>query len=219
MPTSLQARLLRVLAEREVLPIGAVRPIPVNIRVIAATHFDLAAMVREGRFRDDLFYRLNGAHLVLPPLRERRDLAWLVHKMLAPIAGTEDEDPNAAKASLRITPEVEERLGAHTWPGNLRELRNVIEFARAVCTEGTIDVGDLPDTLQPGEADLHTTSNQRAAIDPDDTALLIQYLRAAQWNVTAVARQLGVSRMTLYRRMKRGGIESPNRQSSRGERR
>ncbi|HTT12052.1 MAG TPA: sigma-54-dependent Fis family transcriptional regulator [Burkholderiaceae bacterium] len=216
MPIPLQARLLRVLAEREVLPVGAVRPMPVDIRVIAATHFDLAARVRDGRFRDDLYYRLNGAHLTLPPLRERRDLAWLIRRMLTPCTGEADQASPAAAVALQVSPSALARLHAHSWPGNARELRNVIEFARAVCSGGLIEVSDLPDALNPdatrGRAPTPAT-NLRLAPQTDDGALLIQYLRAAQWNVTAVARQLGVARMTLYRRMKRLGIESPNRQS------
>lgn len=203
MPRALQARLLRVLAEREVLPIGATRPVAVNIRVIAATHCNLEALVREGRFRDDLYYRLNGAHIVLPPLRERSDLGWLLDRLLRqgwPQPGAVPELSAEARAWLL----------AHRWPGNLRELRNVTEYARAVCTQGVITRADLPDSLQ-------AQPSPRAPAAPTDEATsevaqLLQQLRAARWNVTAVARQQGVSRMTLYRRMKRWGIASPNQQ-------
>ncbi len=191
MPLALQARLLRVLAEREVLPIGATRAVKVDVRVIAATHADLTARVREGRFRDDLFYRLAGAQIVLPPLRERRDLAWLVNKML------HEHDPAPA-----LSPEAEEWLRAHRWPGNLRELRNVVEYAVAMCRGGVIGVQDLPDSLL-------AAARGAGAAQPAEAQLLLQYLRAAQWNVSAVAHQMGVSRMTLYRRMKRWGIQSP----------
>ncbi len=212
MPRDLQARLLRVLAEREVLPIGATKPVPVNIRVIAATHCDLEALVREGRFRDDLYYRLNGAHIVLPPLRERCDLAWLIQRMLAA-----PSDPSGAAKSFALSSEASEWLHAHRWPGNLRELCNVIEFARAVCTDGLIEIGDLPDHLLRTDA---TRVNEGAgapnAAQPTsrDAVLLLQYLRSARWNVSAVARQLGITRMTLYRRMQRHGIESPNQMNS-----
>lgn len=208
MPRDLQARLLRVLAEREVLPIGATKPVPVNIRVIAATHCDLEALVREGRFRDDLYYRLNGAHIVLPPLRERRDLAWLIQRMLS----AQGDGSETAK-SFTLSPEASEWLHAHRWPGNLRELCNVIEFARAVCTGGLIEIDDLPDHLLRAEAPrVNAGAGAPTASQPlsPDAALLLQYLRAARWNVSAVARQLGITRMTLYRRMERYGIESPN---------
>ena len=202
MPLDLQARLLRVLAEREVLPIGATRPVAVNIRVISATHCDLEARVRERRFRDDLYYRLNGAHIALPPLRERRDLDWLIGRMLG--------DAGDGQARARLSSPAAEWLHAYRWPGNLRELRNVIEFACAVCANGVIELGDLPDDLvrrdstPPGAAPV-AGARPRSA----DAALLLQYLRAAQWNVSAVARQLGVARMTLYRRMARHGIVPP----------
>jgi len=195
MPRDLQARLLRVLAEREVLPIGATRPTPVNLRVIAATHCDLEALVRERRFRDDLYYRLNGAHLVLPPLRERRDLAWLIQRMLG-----ESAKAAGRGEAPRLSSEVSERLHAHAWPGNLRELRNVIEFACAVCGDGTIGVGDLPDGLREAEPPLLVQQAKPAA--HDERERYREALRAAQGNVSEAARRLGVSRMTFYRRMK-----------------
>jgi transcriptional regulator of acetoin/glycerol metabolism len=194
MPLALQSRLLRVLAERELLPIGATRALAVDVRVIAATHADLPALVRERRFRDDLYYRLAGAHVVLPALRQRRDLPWLVQKILR-----ERSEP------ATLSPEAEEWLRAHVWPGNLRELRNTLEFAQAMCRDGVITVGDLPDSIV-GAAERASTSGQ-----PAEALLLLQYLRAAQWNVSAVAHQMGLSRMTLYRRMKRWGIVPPAR--------
>jgi transcriptional regulator of acetoin/glycerol metabolism len=217
MPRDMQARLLRVLAEREVLPIGATRPVPVNLRVIAATNRDLQALVRQGAFRDDLYYRLNGAQITLPPLRERRDMDWVIQRLL---------DAGARADGHAVTPQLSAaaraRLHAHHWPGNLRELRNVLDFARAVCSGGCIDLEDLPDNLMGSEAAAPAPVNRPASVwhsigeRPPEAVLLLQYLRAAQWNVTAVARQLGLSRMTLYRRMHRFGIVSPNQQSDAG---
>jgi transcriptional regulator of acetoin/glycerol metabolism len=194
MPLALQARLLRVLSEREVLPVGATRPLPVNIRVIAATHAPLEARVLQGRFRDDLYYRLKGAHIELPPLRARSDLAVMVTRMLKGHA---------------ITPVALQRLLAHAWPGNLRELRNVLDYAVSLCFEDIIDLGDLPElsaTSQSGHAETPAIGTRN-----DGPEALLQALRAAQWNVSAVARQMGLARMTLYRRMKRAGIVPPNR--------
>jgi sigma-54 dependent transcriptional regulator, acetoin dehydrogenase operon transcriptional activator AcoR len=190
MPLALQARLLRVLSEREVLPVGATKPQPVNIRVIAATHAPLEALVRAGSFRDDLYYRLNGAHIPLPALRERQDRDAMIDRLLG---------GRALHADARA------RLLAHPWPGNLRELRNVLDYAATVCPQGVIGLHDLPEALAAPIA-------LSAAPMPQDDAGggLLQALRGAQWNVSAVARQLGVSRMTLYRRMKRAGIVSPN---------
>ncbi|MCK6427041.1 MAG: sigma-54-dependent Fis family transcriptional regulator [Burkholderiaceae bacterium] len=220
MPAGAQARLLRVLAEREVLPVGATRPVPVNLRVVSATHRDLEARVRAGQFRDDLYYRLNGAHLRLPPLRERRDLDWLLARLLR-------QATPAGQAVPALSPEAAQWLHAWHWPGNLRELRNVVEYACAVCSGGYIQLGDLPDALlaalqaappapaaAPGAmACPPVGAPADAALLPPQAQLLLQYLRAAQWNVSTVARQLGVARMTLYRRMKRWGLEAPNRQA------
>ena len=195
MPLALQARLLRVLSEREVLPVGATRPLPVNIRVIAATHAPLEARVLQGRFRDDLYYRLKGAHIEIPPLRARSDLAAMVTRLLKGHA---------------ITPAALQRLLAHAWPGNLRELRNALDYATSFCTEGPIDADDLPE-LQATRLPAHDAApgqDNRLNGDPD---ALLQALRAAHWNVSAVARQMGLARMTLYRRMKRAGIVPPNR--------
>jgi transcriptional regulator of acetoin/glycerol metabolism len=204
MPLPLQARLLRVLAEREVLPIGATRALKVDVRVIAATHAELQQRVREGHFRDDLYYRLAGAHLTLPPLRQRQDLPWLVQRML-----------RATPAQPQLAPEVEQLLRRHGWPGNLRELKNVIEFAAAMAGPGgTIGLAELPDSLLEA-ARASPAAGTHAAATPDGTLppeaqLLLQYLRAAHWNISAVAHQLGVARMTVYRRMKRWGIRDPH---------
>jgi transcriptional regulator of acetoin/glycerol metabolism len=216
MPAGAQARLLRVLAEREVLPVGATRPVPVNLRVVSATHRDLEARVRAGQFRDDLYYRLNGAHLRLPPLRERSDLDWLLARLLR-------QATPAGQAVPALSPEAAQWLHAWHWPGNLRELRNVVEYACAVCSGGYIQLGDLPDALlaalqaalpaQAAAPGALATAPAEAPPLPPEAQLLQQYLRAAQWNVSTVARQLGVARMTLYRRMKRWGIEAPNRQA------
>ena len=209
MPLGLQARLLRVLAERQVTPIGAARPVPVNIRVIAATHAPLEQRVREGRFRDDLYYRLNGAHFALPPLRERSDLGVMIDRLLA--AGDHLQPP------VRLAPEARALLLAHRWPGNLRELRNALDYARSVCSHGLVEPADLPDAvpLMPDQVSSPTVQGMAAgpAAPPPAAAqaeALLQLLRDAHWNVAAVARQLGCARMTLYRRMARWGIRSPN---------
>jgi transcriptional regulator of acetoin/glycerol metabolism len=196
MPLPLQARLLRVLAEREVLPIGATRAHKVDVRVVAATHADLRLRVREGRFRDDLYYRLAGAHLELPPLRARHDLPWLVQKML-----------RAQPQPVQLSAEAEHCLRHHPWPGNLRELRNVLDFAAAMAAgSGVIGLAELPDALLARSA-----AQPALPTLPAEAQLLLQYLRAARWNISAVAHQMGVTRMTIYRRMKRWGLQEPQR--------
>ncbi|MBQ0932998.1 sigma-54-dependent Fis family transcriptional regulator [Ideonella sp. 4Y16] len=193
MPLALQARLLRVLSEREVLPVGATRPVAVNIRVIAATHAPLEDLVRAGRFRDDLYYRINGAHISLPPLRERRDLAALIQRLLQGRA-------LAADALARLL--------AYRWPGNLRELKNVLDCATSVASpHGPIGLTDLPELPGLGTADRTPAPSPAPATSGGP---LLAELQAAHWNITLAARRLGVARMTLYRRMKRAGIVPPN---------
>lgn len=206
MPRELQSRLLRVLAEGEVLAIGASRPVSVDVRVISATHQSLDALMHDGRFREDLYYRLNGARFTLPPLRERTDLDWLIRKFL-------EEGDDSARPTVTLSAGARERLHRHDWPGNLRELCNALRYARAVCSNGVIEIDDLPEGLShvamPDDAPRAVEAFDPHRLPPEGM-LLMQYLRAASWNLSAVARQIGVSRMTLYRRMARYGIQSPN---------
>ncbi|KOC89296.1 sigma-54-dependent Fis family transcriptional regulator [Winslowiella iniecta] len=192
MPLALQSRLLRVLAEREVLPVGASRPIPIDVRVISASHHPLQQRVDSGHFRADLYYRLNGARITLPPLRERSDLDALIDTLLA--------------ARYGISAAARHCLQQHHWPGNLRELRNVLDYACEMAEQGWIEPHDLPEELQVSATTAIFASPQPQCAEAEQ---LLQSLRAAQWNRAAVARQLGISRMTLYRRMQRLGIRSP----------
>jgi transcriptional regulator of acetoin/glycerol metabolism len=241
MPRELQSRLLRVLAEGEVLAIGASRPVKVNVRVISATHHPLDQLISGGGFREDLYYRLNGARLVLPPLRERSDLDWLVEKFLAVPEG---------EPGFTLAEPARAQLRRHRWPGNLRELRNALEYARAVCSGRHIEADDLPEGIgapsalaayacastEPASAafedavpvstahrsetgqkeEPETEPGAQPDTLPPEAMLLLQHLRVCGWNLSAVARQLGMSRMTLYRRMARYGIQSPNRSDSAG---
>jgi sigma-54 dependent transcriptional regulator, acetoin dehydrogenase operon transcriptional activator AcoR len=193
MPLALQARLLRVLSEREVLPVGALKPLPVNIRVIAATHAPLEALVHARRFRDDLYYRLNGAHFSLPALRERADRGAMMDRMLG---------------SRTLNDAARERLMAYAWPGNLRELKNVLAYATSMSAVQTIELDDLPELHVANQPQRASNLPQLANAQAQD---LLQALRQAHWNISDVARQMGLARMTLYRRMKRAGIVPPNR--------
>ena len=171
--------------------------------------------MREGRFRDDLFYRLVGAHLHLPPLRERRDLPWLLQRMLR----EQQQEEQAESPARSLSPDAEQLLRAYTWPGNLRELHNAIAYACAVCEGGTIEIHDLPEAVlratsaaaaastSPG-GEREEGAAETAAPLCAEAQLLLQYLRASRWNISAVAHQMGLSRMTVYRRMKRWGIEA-----------
>ncbi len=206
MPLSLQARLLRVLAEREVLPLGAVNPLPVNLRVISATHQDLVQQIEAGRFRDDLYYRLNGAIFTLPPLRERQDFEWLVRRLLEPQAATPPQ----------VSPEAMRLLRQHTWPGNIRELRNVLEFAAAVCHNQWVLPQDLPEQFHPSGLvpplllNLSSEALPRTPEQERSQALEAALIRN-QWNISKTTREVGLSRATIYRHMERYGIVPPNR--------
>ncbi len=203
MPLALQTRLLRVLAEGEVLPLGAERAERVDLSVIAATHRRLGGLVAGGAFREDLYYRLCGAALHLPPLRERTDLAHLVDVVLA-------EESAALGVSAALAPAARARLLAHAWPGNLRELRNAIRLGLAMCVDGLVQADDLALQPAPG-ADVRPAATPR---EPDDTlpaAQLVDALQRHRWRVAAAAGELGVCRATVYRGMRRHGIVAPRR--------
>ena len=198
MPLSSQTRLLRVLAEREVTPIGGLRPVPVDMRVVAATHRDLTALIAAGRFREDLYFRLNSAIVTLTPLRERTDFGWLVAQLLA-------ARPMADGTERSISPDALALLEKLPWPGNIRELVNVIDFACAVAADAEVRVEDLPDqvTEPPAAPDAPATED----VSGDEaSAALRQALHRSNWNVSAAARLLGIDRTTMHRRMRRHGI-------------
>ena len=203
MPLASQTRLLRVLSEREITPIGATRPQPVNVRVIAATHCDLVQRIRDGQFREDLYYRLNGAIIRMPSLRDRSDQRWLVDMILAQIGKPKGR-------TLAVSDEAFDVIKAYSWPGNIRQLVNVLQYAAAVATEDEILADDLPEILLPNTClALQPASHLRIDV-PDDlpeAASLRHTLRQNQWNISAAARSLGVDRTTLHRRMRRFGIE------------
>ncbi|TVT74027.1 MAG: sigma-54-dependent Fis family transcriptional regulator [Denitromonas halophila] len=208
MPLALQTRLLRVLAEGEVLALGADKPRTVDISVICATHRDLSAMVRDGLFREDLYYRLNAATVRLPPLRERDDVAELIRSVFA-------EECKIASRSLSMSPHVEDGLLVYQWPGNIRELRNVLRYAIAVCPSEEVGWADLPENFR---AQVPETVNDRRRAhlpgsggsgQPSESDIILSALKRTQWCVSAASRFLGVSRSTLYRRLNEHGIEVP----------
>ena len=208
MPRSLQVRLLRVFSEQEVLPVGATQPVKVSVRLISASHRDLMAMVRSGEFREDLFYRLAGARLSLPPLRQRQDLGWVIEQLLGLYALRLE-----GQATPRLAPATKALLLKHDWPGNLRELRNVIEYASSVARDTQLQPEDLPSYLlgdalaQTAVAHLPVATVETSGTD--ERAVLLAALRQRAWNISLTAADLGMSRMTLYRQMKRLSIVNP----------
>lgn len=195
MPLAAQSRLLRVIAEREVLPIGGSEPKKVNIRLLSASHRSLPAMVGEGRFRQDLFYRLNAALLSLPPLRSRGDFGWLLDGMLKRhgMDGQPLELSEAARSALLV----------HDWPGNIRELENAIAVASALSEGGVIHIDDLPEEIARHAADAGTLKRGGEAKAASE---LERQLSACNWNISEAARRMGVDRSTIHRQIRRLGI-------------
>lgn len=211
MPLMLQTRLLRVLEEHEIVPLGAEAPIKVDLRVICASHRKLREMIERGEFREDLYYRLNGITLELPTLAERADKEALIRRYL----GAEAGDQPAA-----IEPSAFDRLMAYGWPGNIRELRNVIRTALAICEGGIVRLLDLPReirdssmtpapiSIQPMSAMVMPLAPERPAnpLEAAERDALLRAIEQHRWNMSHTANALGMSRNTLYRKIKHHGI-------------
>lgn len=197
MPLNLQTRLLRVLAEGEVAPLGAARRERVDIQVICATHRDLAAMVQDGRFREDLYFRLANARFELPPLREREDRLGLIHQLLA-------EEAAACGVEVVLADDALQALLVYRWPGNLRQLRQVLRYTCAVSEGGQVQLQDLPQEVR-GEA----VAGADSVVSCPARQLLLDALIRHRWKPADAARALGISRATLYRRVHEHHIEMP----------
>ncbi len=225
MPLSLQTRLLRVLAEREVLPLGAEKPVPVDLQVICATHRDLGELVSAGQFRQDLYYRLNGIVLHLPALRERSDKVALIHQLLR------EEAREQQRASHGMAENALSVLLHYDWPGNIRQLKNVLRSALALSDDGWIELEHLSADVRgavctvmppPRLATLGfneevvpaapVMTGAAAAPASVEAQALLEALRQHQWNIAQTARHLGLCRATVYRRMERHGIVPPHLQ-------
>ena len=242
MPLLLQTRLLRVLEEQEVIPLGAETGIPVDLRVVCASNRDLRELLAAGEFREDLYYRLNGIMLELPSLAARTDKDVLIRRFLAEERGTRHADSTGSETTDvdSIDAAALECLTEHTWPGNIRELRNVIRSAFAICDDNVIRLGDLPAQLSAGKGAStaggaqhalisstgHGAATSTAACGPPPSSVagtahltppsdplaqaereaLLGAIRASRGNLCHTAKQLGISRNSLYRKLKRHGI-------------
>ncbi len=209
MPLAQQVRLMRVLQERAVMPLGGARAVPVDVRVVCATHRDLRAMIADGTFREDLFYRINGLAVTLPPLATRTDLPALVERILDRLAHGEP-------MPRRIAPDVLAAFARHRWPGNLRQMTNVLRTAGMLAEdESEIALAHLPDDFwldcdaAPDTSAAPETPASRAA-KPEATTLLDHQaavidaaLARHGGNVSATARELGLARNTVYRHLRR----------------
>ena len=209
MPIQLQARLLRVLEEREVLPLGSDTPIRLDIRLISATHCDLQEKIRNHQFREDLYYRLQGLTLHLPPLRERADRRELITHILAKESG--DEKVEMDEDLLNV-------LAHYRWPGNLRELRNVLRTMVALRDSDVLTIREIPpgfacDAMQFGKVSAAAAETE-IRLNPLENAerdALLQELENHRWNITNVAKKLNMSRNTLYRKMQRLDIKDTDK--------
>jgi two-component system response regulator HydG len=200
MPPSLQVKLLRVLQEREVIPVGATESIPVDVRIIAATNRDLEEEVRRGNFRSDLFYRLNVIALNLPPLRDRRDdLLLLMEQFLQNLAAEQGGEPKA------LASEALDAVMVYEWPGNVRELENALEHA-VVLSRGTlIEAHHLPEriTKRRKEPLVAERSYRNPTLEVIERAYIMWVLQAEGGNKTRAAEVLGIDPSTLYRKLSR----------------
>jgi transcriptional regulator with PAS, ATPase and Fis domain len=201
--SELQVKLLRVLQEREVVRVGGNRPIPVDMRVVAATNRDLAQDVKSGRFRDDLFWRLNVFPIEMPPLRQRpEDIPLLVSYLLDRV------NAECRSRVAELAPDVRGVFNRHPWPGNVRELANVLRHAAIMADGAVVKYSDLPPYLtrdtaggpQPGDVTLE------AALAQTERRLIEATLRRFQGHRRAAAVCLGISRRTLYNKMVAYGL-------------
>jgi DNA-binding NtrC family response regulator len=225
--TALQVKLLRVLQEMHFEPLGSLETIQTDARVILATNEDLGRAVAEGRFRQDLFYRINVIHLELPSLRQRLDdLPLLIEHFL------QDACKEFGRKVEGLTPAALEILRRYRWPGNIRELENVVQRAVLLCKSDWIDIPHLPqavltgvsaaDAPRPGAgpsgqdgnfvaglsiSSLAPGQTLREALDGPERQIILDVLQRNQWNRNLTAEKLGINRTTLYKKIKRLGIE------------
>ncbi len=193
---AMQARLLRVLQERVIEPLGGTEPVKIDVRVVTATNKDLAELVRQGKFREDLFYRIRVIRLKLPALRERReDIPLLVDRIVAKFNRLQEKD------IAGVSEEVLVRLMEHDYPGNVRELENIIEQAFVLCRGGWIELHHLPPELRPAAAQAGRASGS-TSLRSMEKHLIEAALARHHGNRTQTARDLGIDPSTLYRKLK-----------------
>ncbi|MGB2868863.1 MAG: sigma-54 dependent transcriptional regulator [Bacteroidota bacterium] len=207
-----QVKLLRVLQEKEIDRVGGTSPIPVDVRVIAATNRDLVSMTQQGQFREDLFYRLNVYPISLPPLRQHKeDIPLLAESFLTRYA------LSLNKPNLKLGPATIEHLTQYQWPGNVRELENVIQRAILLSTTGTIDTEQLPKEI----AEMNSPSSsiqslrviEKEAKERSARVAILQALEQTEWNIKASAQILSIPEKTLYDRCTKLGIKLTKRSS------
>jgi DNA-binding NtrC family response regulator len=196
LPVDLQAKLLRALQEKEIRPVGSTDRVSISVRIIAATNRDLEASVRQGTFRQDLYFRLNVVQIKMPPLRDRKgDIPLLVNSFL-------EKFSDADAPTRTISEDAMTRLMAYDWPGNVRELENAIERAIALGTGPILHVGDLPSNLQYGTGERLPQNDELLPLDELERRAIMRALRESGGDKLAAARLLGIGKTTLYRKLK-----------------
>jgi DNA-binding NtrC family response regulator len=197
---AVQQRLLRVLQERELTPVGAVRPVPVDVRIVAATNRDLKAAMDDGAFRDDLYYRLNVVRVELPPLRMRREDVPLIAEAVFERIGRRSH-PGCSPLAMRL-------LQAYDWPGNVRELLAVLESAHIQAGERRIEAQHLPPDVRDSRGAPAGGERYRSEAPPaDERDAIAMALAETGGAKSAAADRLGMSRTTLWRKMKEYGLD------------
>jgi len=197
---AMQVKLLRVLQEGEFMRLGGTRPLRVNVRILAATHRDLEQAIRDGKFREDLFYRLNVISLRVPPLRERREDIPELARYYADALSRE-----TARGAVSLSDGALARLQGYDWPGNIRELRNVIERGLVLAEGGAITEDDLPPEVAPREKAGESGAAGESLERMEREHILI-VLRDCGGNKRLAAERLGISRSTLYEKLKATGL-------------
>jgi len=205
MPISLQPKLLRALEERRVRPVGGTTETPIDIRVVAATNRDLEYAIEEGRFREDLYFRLNVVLLELPPLRTRgSDVLLLAQHFLEIFSG------RMSKKVVGLSSEAAGQLMAYAWPGNVRELRNSMERAVALAQYEQVTLDDLPDKIRSYKPShpvvVVADTTELVPMDEVEQRYIMKVLEAVGGNRTQAAQVLGFDRKTLYRKLRRYGV-------------
>lgn len=202
--SAMQIRLLRVLQERVVEPLGDVKSVPVDIRIVAATNKDLAKLVRQGDFREDLYYRIRVIHLKLPSLAQRReDIPLLTDHLVTKFNSLQGKD------IAGVSNEVMDCLMEHNYPGNVRELENIIEQAFVLCRSGIIEPNHLPPELRPANID-SSQHPQGRSLGAMEKFLISETLQRRKGNRKLAAKDLGVNISTLYRKIKMLNIQTPD---------
>ena len=202
LPSPLQVKLLHVIQTKELTPVGDTRVITVDVRIIAATNADLMQRVKDGRFREDLYYRLNVIEIRMPSLRERRDDITLLIKHYLDHFGKE-----SGKAIRDIDYEAMQALLAYDWPGNIRELRNTLERAVVLAEGDAITLHDLPDKFRTLDVEGVSTSSLRQALDAYEREYIRRSLTENNGNKEVTAGKLGIDLATLYRKLKKLRVE------------